>query len=503
MRCTHHILTACVGNAAVFRLRQQPGQLGQNAVVVQRVRRPLRVQQGIRGRRQPRLRGGADCRRVRAEARAAQQMGGVNISLIKHRFVSLWLVSGQLVLRRRAGGKFSGGSAEILPGSQSPPSLKRGEEKENPRRFRLPLSPSNPSLREGADRYHADTFGYNSPMETLTLATHTPQNPASESLGQENDLSLRVRAIDPALDLEAEIVRLKKDLNAVILAHYYQDGDIQDLADHVGDSLALAQAAAATDADVIVFCGVHFMAETAKILNPNKLVLLPDLDAGCSLADRCPADLYSEWLKQYPGHTVINYINSSAAVKALSDIIVTSSNAVDIVRQLPPDQPIVFGPDRHLGRWVEKQTGREMVLWPGFCIVHEQFNARRLAKLRAEYPNAQLIAHPECEEAVLEQADFIGSTLALLEVRPNAPRAEAVHRRHRSRHPAPDEAGPARRRVSLLPAQLRLQLRVLPLYAAEHTGKAVPLPCATSGLKSRWTKKPASAPCARFSECWT
>jgi len=250
-------------------------------------------------------------------------------------------------------------------------------------------------------------------MEPLTLA-RTPQNPASESLGQEADLSVRLKTIDPGLDLEAEIVRLKGDLNAVILAHYYQEGEIQDLADHVGDSLALAQAAAKTDADVIVFCGVHFMAETAKILNPDKLVLLPDLDAGCSLADRCPADLYGEWLKQYPGHTVINYINSSAAVKALSDIIVTSSNAVDIVKQLPPDQPIVFGPDRHLGRWVEKQTGREMVLWPGFCVVHEQFNARRLAALRAEYPHARLIAHPECEEAVLAQADFIGSTLALL-----------------------------------------------------------------------------------------
>ena len=250
-------------------------------------------------------------------------------------------------------------------------------------------------------------------METLTLAK-TPQNPASESLGQEVDLSLRVRTIDPTLDLEAEVLRLKGELNAVILAHYYQDAEIQDLADHVGDSLALAQAAAKTDADVIVFCGVHFMAETAKILNPNKLVLLPDLDAGCSLADRCPADLYAEWLKQYPGHTVINYINSSAAVKALSDIIVTSSNAVDIVQQLPKDQPIVFGPDRHLGRWVEKQTGRPMVLWPGFCIVHEQFNARQLAKMRTEYPQATLIAHPECEEAVLEQADFIGSTLALL-----------------------------------------------------------------------------------------
>ena len=250
-------------------------------------------------------------------------------------------------------------------------------------------------------------------METLKLA-RTAANPPRQSFGQENDLSLRVRAIDPALDLEAEIKRLKKDLNAVILAHYYQDSDIQDLADYVGDSLALAQAAASTEADVIVFCGVHFMAETAKILNPDKLVLLPDLDAGCSLADRCPIDEYAEWLKQYPGHTVINYINSSAAVKAVSDIIVTSSNAADIVKQLPLDTPIVFGPDRHLGKWVEKQTGREMVLWPGFCIVHEQFSARKLAKLRTEYPNAQLIAHPECEEAVLDQADFIGSTLALL-----------------------------------------------------------------------------------------
>jgi quinolinate synthase len=242
----------------------------------------------------------------------------------------------------------------------------------------------------------------------------SPKNPASESLGQPVDLSAKLRTIDPALDLEAEILRLKKELNAVILAHYYQEAEIQELADFVGDSLALAQEAAKTDADVIVFCGVHFMAETAKIINPDKQVLLPDLDAGCSLADRCPADLYRAWLKQYPNHTVINYINSSAAVKALSDIIVTSSNAVDIIKQLPPDQPIVFGPDRHLGRWVEKQTGRKMVLWSGFCIVHEQFNARRLAALRAEYPNAALIAHPECEEAVLAQADFIGSTLALL-----------------------------------------------------------------------------------------
>jgi len=240
----------------------------------------------------------------------------------------------------------------------------------------------------------------------LDLLVKNPSNPGN--------LAARAAAIDPSLDLYEEIVRLKRDLNAVILAHYYQDSEIQDLADHVGDSLALAQAAEKTDADVIVFCGVHFMAETAKILNPDKLVLLPDIDAGCSLADRCPTDVYSEWLKDYPGHTVINYINSSAGVKALSDIIVTSSNAVDIVNQLPKETPIVFGPDRHLGRWVEKQTGREMVLWPGFCIVHEQFNVRKLLALKDNYPDAQLIAHPECEEGVLSHADYIGSTLALL-----------------------------------------------------------------------------------------
>lgn len=250
-------------------------------------------------------------------------------------------------------------------------------------------------------------------MNTLTLL-RTSHSSASESSGQESDLSRRAEQIDPTLDLEAEIRRLKSEKKAVLLAHYYQDNEIQDLADFVGDSLALSQEAAKTDAEVIVFCGVHFMAETAKILNPTKPVLLPDLDAGCSLADRCPADLYAEWLKKYPGHTVINYINSSAGVKALSDIIVTSSNAVDIVAQLPADQPIVFGPDRHLGRWVEKQTGRKMVLWPGFCIVHEQFNARRLQTLMNAHPDATIIAHPECEESVLERADFIGSTLALL-----------------------------------------------------------------------------------------
>ena len=309
-------------------------------------------------------------------------------------------------------------------------------------------------------------------MEPLTLAK-TPPNPASESLGQEVDLSIRLRTIPADLDLEAEIVRLKRDMNAVILAHYYQDGDIQDLADHVGDSLALAQAAAKTDAEVIVFCGVHFMAETAKILNPHKLVLLPDLDAGCSLADRCPADLYAEWLKQYPGHTVINYINSSAGVKALSDIIVTSSNAVDIVRQLPADEQIVFGPDRHLGKWVESQTGREMVLWPGFCIVHEQFSARKLAKTRIAYPNAQLIAHPECEEAVLQQADFIGSTLALLKYVQTHPEqkqfivATEVGILHQMEKSRPDA------QFICSPPQLRLRLCDVPLYAPQHAGETL------------------------------
>jgi len=220
--------------------------------------------------------------------------------------------------------------------------------------------------------------------------------------------------IDPSMDLAEAIGELKKELNAVILAHYYQEAEIQDLADFVGDSLGLSQQAAATDADVIVFCGVHFMAETAKILNPNKLVLLPDLDAGCSLADRCPADKFAEWLEQYPNHAVISYINCSAAVKALSTIICTSSNAVRVVESIPEDQPIVFAPDRHLGRWVIKQTGRDMVLWPGFCVVHEQFSARRMMQLKQQHPDALLIAHPECEQSVLALADHVGSTASLL-----------------------------------------------------------------------------------------
>ncbi len=215
-------------------------------------------------------------------------------------------------------------------------------------------------------------------------------------------------------DLFSEIARLKREMNAVILAHYYQEPDIQDIADVIGDSLALAQAAAKTDASAIVFCGVHFMAETAKILNPDKLVLLPDLAAGCSLSDSCPAPEFEAFVKAHPGHAVITYINSSAAVKALSDVICTSSNAERIVRRIPADQPILFAPDQHLGRYVTKQTGREMVLWPGSCSVHVTFSERRLIRLKAEHPDALVLAHPECEERVLRLADHVGSTTSIL-----------------------------------------------------------------------------------------
>lgn len=207
---------------------------------------------------------------------------------------------------------------------------------------------------------------------------------------------------------------LKKELNAVILAHYYQDPDIQDVADYIGDSLELSRRAASTNAEVIVFAGVHFMAETAKILNPDKLVLLPDLNAGCSLADSCPPDQFAAFKAAHPGHLVISYINCSAEIKALSDIICTSSNAVKIVRQIPEDQPIIFGPDRNLGRYVMQQTGREMVLWQGACIVHENFSEKKIVQLKIAHPEAKVLAHPECEPPVLRHADFVGSTSALL-----------------------------------------------------------------------------------------
>ncbi len=228
------------------------------------------------------------------------------------------------------------------------------------------------------------------------------------------------------MDFEKEIKRLKGELNAVILAHYYQDPDIQDVADFVGDSLALAQQAEKTKADVIVFCGVHFMAETAKILNPSKLVLLPDMKAGCSLSDRCPPDQFKAFVDKHPGAFVVSYVNSSAAVKALSDVICTSSNAVKIVEKAPTDRPIIFGPDQHLGRWVAKNTGRDMILWPGSCMVHEIFSEKHLVQLKVAHPDAEVIAHPECEAQVLKLADFIGSTKQLLDYAVKSPKQKFI-----------------------------------------------------------------------------
>jgi len=227
-------------------------------------------------------------------------------------------------------------------------------------------------------------------------------------------------AASPALanefpaDLEGEIERLKDEQNAILLAHYYQDDEVQDLADHVGDSLQLAQAATRVDRDVIVFAGVHFMAETAKILNPERKVVVPDLAAGCSLADGCPADEFKKFIAAHPGHKVLSYINTSAEVKALSDLICTSSNATKMLQHFK-DEPVIFAPDRHLGRWVARESGRDdLVLWQGTCMVHEQFSAKRLAALKVRHPAAEVLAHPECDDAVLAQADFIASTTGII-----------------------------------------------------------------------------------------
>lgn len=227
--------------------------------------------------------------------------------------------------------------------------------------------------------------------------------------------------IDPTLDLFVEIEKLKKEKNAVILAHYYQEPDIQDIADYIGDSLGLSQEAAKTDAKIIVFAGVHFMAETAKILSPNKKVLLPDSKAGCSLSDSCPPHLFKKFKEKYPDHLVITYVNCTAELKALSDIVCTSSNAVQIVESLPKEQKIIFGPDKNLGAYVIKKTGRDMVLWNGACMVHEIFAREKITKLKQRHPEAKFIAHPECEEAVLEMADYIGSTTGLLKYTINNP----------------------------------------------------------------------------------
>ncbi|MFL5764823.1 MAG: quinolinate synthase NadA [Bacteroidia bacterium] len=221
--------------------------------------------------------------------------------------------------------------------------------------------------------------------------------------------------VDVSVDLFAEIKKLKKEKNAIILAHYYQDADIQDIADYIGDSLGLSQEAAKTDADIIVFAGVHFMAETAKILSPGKKVLLPDLRAGCSLADSCPADKFAEFKKQHPDHLVISYINCTADLKTLTDIVCTSTNAVQIVESLPEDQKIIFAPDKNLGAYIKKKTGRKnMILWDGACMVHEIFSLEKIVRLKNEHPGALLLAHPECEANLLELADYIGSTTGIL-----------------------------------------------------------------------------------------
>lgn len=234
---------------------------------------------------------------------------------------------------------------------------------------------------------------------------------AKKNLDKKGFLDIKV---DSSLDLFEEIQKLKKEKNAIILAHYYQQADIQDIADYIGDSLGLAQQAATTDADMIVFAGVHFMAETAKILNPSKKVLLPDLNAGCSLADSAPSDAFRKFKEAHPDRIVISYINCTAEIKALSDIICTSGNVVKIIESIPVEQPIIFAPDKNLGAYVNKQTGRNMLLWNGSCMVHEIFSLEKILKLKRQYPEAKLLAHPECEEPILKISDFVGSTTQLL-----------------------------------------------------------------------------------------
>lgn len=226
--------------------------------------------------------------------------------------------------------------------------------------------------------------------------------------------------VDKSIDLKAAINELKKEKNAVILGHYYQKGEIQDIADYIGDSLALAQIAAKTDADILVMCGVHFMGETAKVLCPDKKVLVPDLNAGCSLADSCAADKFAEFVKAHPGYTVISYVNTTAAVKAVTDVVVTSTNAKQIVESFPKDEKIIFGPDRNLGNYINSITGREMLLWDGACHVHEQFSVEKIVELKAQYPDAVVLAHPECKSVVLKLADMVGSTAALLKYAVNS-----------------------------------------------------------------------------------
>src|ERR1700730_14220715 len=254
-------------------------------------------------------------------------------------------------------------------------------------------------------------------MELMNIAE------AKKNIGKNGFLDIE---IEPTLDLFAEIEHLKKEKNAVLLAHYYQEPDIQDVADYIGDSLGLAQQAEKTKADMIVFAGGHFMAETAKILNPKKKVVIPDLKAGCSLSDSCPPTLFRKFREQHPDHVVVSYINCSAGIKALSDVICTSSNARAVVESFPKDQFIIFAPDKNLGAYINKVTGRKMILWNGACMVHEIFSLEKITKLKIRHPHAKLIAHPECEDPILRIADFIGSTTGLLKFTQNDPSQEYI-----------------------------------------------------------------------------
>jgi quinolinate synthase len=253
--------------------------------------------------------------------------------------------------------------------------------------------------------------------------TATMVKEAKNNLVRNGFLDLEV---DPSLDLVAEINKLKKEKNAVILAHYYQESEIQDIADYIGDSLGLSQKAADTEADMIVFAGVHFMAETAKMLSPHKKVVLPDLKAGCSLADSCPAPLFKKFKDKYPDHVVVSYINCTAELKTMTDICCTSSNAVEIVNSIPKDKGIIFAPDKNLGAYLIKKTGRDMILWNGACMVHEIFSQEKITKLKERHPEAKFIAHPECEAHILDQADFIGSTSQLLKYTKDNPAKEFI-----------------------------------------------------------------------------
>ena len=254
-------------------------------------------------------------------------------------------------------------------------------------------------------------------LAEMSASRPVPAYPPAPSRPAAPDLS----SVDPKLDLEREITALKRQKNAVLLAHYYQEEAIQDLADFVGDSLDLSRKAQQSDASIIAFAGVRFMAETAKILNPTRKVVLPDYEAGCSLEDSCPPDAFRRWREAHPGAVSLTYINCSAAVKALSDIIVTSSNAEKIVRSIPADQEILFAPDRHLGAFLSKKLNRPMTLWPGTCIVHEQFSEREIVKLKARYPDAKIAAHPECPDPILQHADHVGSTRSILNYVTTAP----------------------------------------------------------------------------------